>query len=636
MLVPVLNTTDRSGGAGIAAFRQSEALEAAGIMAPVLCLHRRFNDQRSFRYRPRTSEHSLSMQTYRDAVQRVQQRYVTDNRSSVSRTIFSSPWAGGLLIADNPLIAAARVIHLHWVNHFLDLHSLAELIATGRPLIWTLHDEWLFTAGCHYTSGCEQFIGGCQSCPQLLHDPYRLVPHWFQQKAGLLAQANLVVVTPSEWLADRARRSTLLRDKRVEVVRNAFDARAFSPLGTVARRELRQRFGFDDTTIVLGFGAQSLRDARKGFGLLVEALNAVTTPERVGLLVFGSRSEALDTLAAHMKIAYAGELHEAADIAGVLSASDCFVVPSLEENYPNVIIEALLCGTPVVAFNCGGISEQIRQLQNGLLVQPVGSAPALRDALLAFINDPELRRRLRAYDRAEVAERHSYQAVSERLLTLYRSTTADFDAPLAAAHRNYLAACARRTGPARDFLAIASYRSIGDDPAINTLVADHVDHIHSASAQAKRNAAERQYLGFFDATHRFGRQGEGGRFLNYGWSAAEEQGTWSCERSAGIAAWWPAGACTVTLRIACSCRGTAQVVVVRVGTEEVARIKATAQRSLHEVHFNVPSFARGGGIVQMHMDFPQAQREPGGNRMLGLFIGEMSATLTAAAAAPVG
>lgn len=634
MLVPILNTTDRSGGAGIAAFRQSEALEAAGVAAPVLCLHRRYNDARSFRYRPRASEQSRSLQTYRDAVQRVQQRFVTENRSSLSKTIFSSPWASGLLVADNPLIEGARVIHLHWVNHFLDLHSLHELAATGRPLVWTLHDEWLFTAGCHYTSGCEQFLDACRVCPQLLHDPYRLVPHWFAQKAELLGSARPVVITPSEWLADRARRSALLRDRRVEVVRNAFDDRVFSPLAAVARQELRHRHGFDDDTVVLGFGAQSLRDVRKGFGLLVEALSALGEPGRVGLLVFGSRSEALDGLAGRMKIAYAGELHEAAEIAGVLAASDCFVVPSLEENYPNVTIESLLCGTPVIAFGCGGIPEQIKHRENGLLVEPVGSTAALREALLAFVGDPELRRRLRAFDRDSVAVRHSHRAIATRLLEVYRSVAPDFDAPLQAGQRAFLAACARRSGPARDFQALLSYRSIGNDPAINTLVADHVDQQRSAREQALRSAADRQYQGFFGASHRFGRQGEGGRFLNFGWSGPEEQGTWSCERSAGIAAWWPAGATAVRLRIAGACRGASQLAIVRVGADEVARIKLGPQRALHEVRFNVPAFARRGGIVQMHIDFPHAQPESGSPRLLGIFLAELTATLEMAAATP--
>ncbi|HKX93258.1 MAG TPA: glycosyltransferase [Methylibium sp.] len=627
MLVPILNTTDRSGGAGIAAFRQSEALEGLGLAAPVLCLHRRFNDERSFRYRPRTSEQSRTLQVYRDALQSVQRRFVTDNRSSVSRTIFSPPWAGSVLVGDNPLVESARVVHLHWVNHFLDLHALQELVAARKPIVWTLHDEWLFTAGCHYTSGCEQFLTGCSDCPQLLHDPYRLVAHWFAQKAALLTDANLVVVTPSEWLAERARRSALLRGKRVEVVRNTFDSQVFAKPAPAARRELRQRHGFDDDTVVIGFGAQSLRDVRKGFGLLVQALQGLDDPSRVGLLVFGSRSEALDELAGRMRIAYAGELHEAADIAGVLGASDCFVVPSLEENYPNVIIEALLCGTPVIAYACGGIAEQVRHRENGLLVEPVGSADALREALAAYTGDAALRAGLRHFDRDAVAATHAPAKIGGQLIELYRSVAPDFDAPLDPRLSAYLRECRGRMGPARDFLGLPSYRVTGDDPVVNTLVADHVDRQRELRAQEARAAAERQYLGFFGATHRFGRDGDGGRFLTHGWSTPEAQGIWSSERNAGLAAAFPPGGRTVTLRLAGACRGTSQVAILRLGTSEVARIRLTPQRTLHEVRFAVPEFARAGGIVQLHLDFPHAQPEPGSARRLGLHLGELTALI---------
>lgn len=630
MLVSIFNTTDRSGGAGIAAFRLGRSLEAHQVQAPIFCLHRRFEDNSTFRYRPRNSELSRSLQTYRDAMQRLDKRWVTNNRTSRSKTIFSPPWAGGLLVGDNPLVAGSRIIHLHWVNHFLDLHALQELAALRKPVVWTLHDEWLYTAGCHYTSGCEQFRSRCTECPQLLQDPYGLVEEWFDRKAELLATLDLTVVTPSAWLAERAARSTLLRGKRVEVIRNAFDIEVFRPMDPSRRRSMRARHGFDDRSIVLGFGAASLRDVRKGYGLLLRALSSLVaqgdlTRHQIGVLVFGSRSDELDELAGHLKVSYVGELHEESAIADVLGAVDTFVVPSLEENYPNVIIEALLCGTPVIAYGCGGIPEQVHEGLNGLLVNPVGDVDALAAAILRYCDEPGLREAVRRFDRDAVAARHSFKAIGAETMRLYRSLAPDFDLPLDPRLPAYLVERGRQKGPARDFLAVPSHRHDLQSNDVSVLIADCVDQVLADRQSAEAAARDRQYLGFFDVPLRFGAGGSGVRFLNFGWSPPEMQGSWSSERSAGIALSVPAGAEVLKLALVAHCKGAAQTVVLRIGTEELARFKLSSTRARHDLRLHLPKAAQGGGLVQIQLDFPHAQKEPNSARQLGMYLHEIGA-----------
>lgn len=635
MLVTILNTTDRSGGAGIAAFRLGRALESQGVQAPVVCLHRRFDDESTFRVRTRNSEVSRSLTAYREGIQRVEKRFITHNRTARSKTIFSSPWAGGHLVADNPFVAASRVLHLHWVNHFLDLHSLQELASLKRPIVWTLHDEWLYTAGCHYTSGCDQYLRRCTQCPQLLHDPYRLIEEWFDEKAAVFADLDLTVVTPSAWLGERARRSHLLRGKRVEVIRNAFDVHTFRPMDRSRRQALRARHGFDDASVVLGFGAQSLKDVRKGYGLLLAALTELVRqgklPANVGLMVFGTRSEELDQLAGHVKVSYVGELHEEAAIADVLGSVDGFVVPSLEENYPNVIIEALLCGTPVIAYGCGGIPEQVREGENGLLVMPVGDVGALATALHRFCTEPRLREATRSFDRAAVAAAHDFPAVGAHTLRLYRELAPDFDAPLDPVTMTYLSERRRVRGAARDLLAVPSHRHHFQSVDVATLVADQVDAVFADRRSAEASQQERLYKGFFDQTHRFGAGGTGLRFLTRGWSAPEAQGTWSAERTAGIALEVPAEVTELELALVGQCKGAAQTMVIRVGVEEVARVKLASSRARHDVLVRLPRACQGGGIVQLLFDFPHAQKEPNSIRSLGLYLSELSATARSAA-----
>lgn len=630
MLTSIFNTTDRSGGAGIAAFRLARALRTQGVDAPIFCLHRKFNDPSTFRYRLRSTEMSPSLAVYREALQRAQTRYINENRSSRSKTIFSSPWASGMLVLDNPAAVASRVLHLHWVNHFLDLHSLQEMAALGRPVVWTLHDEWFYTGGCHYTTGCDQWRTRCLDCPQLLHDPFRLVPQWFDEKAAAFDTLDLTIVTPSAWLGERVRGAPLGAGKRVEVIPNAFDVETFSPPSPQRRAQLRAERGFDASTVVLGFGAQSLSDMRKGFGHLLAALASLGREaaggKRIGLLVFGSRSEELEALGEHMTLSVAGELDDERAIADVLGAADVFVVPSLEENYPNVIIESLLCGTPVVAYGCGGIAEQIEEGVHGLIVEPVGDISALGAALGRVLGDAELRARLRGFDREAIASRHSFETIGAKTVSLYRELAPDFDAPVDAAVEAWLEAQRGRKGPERDLLAVPSYRQQGESGTGVVLVGDQFDLILAERRAAEQAARDRLYLGFFDQPHRFGAGGTSMRFLNFGWGAAEQQGVWSSERSAGIACFVSEGADRIDLGFVGHCKGKSQVMVVRVGGQEVGRIKLGPARTRHELSFGVPDSVAGGALMQIRLDFPHAQPEPGSQRLLGLYLSELSAT----------
>jgi len=631
MLVSIFNTTDRSGGAGIAAFRLARALETQGVSSPLLCLHRKFNDANTFRYEVRRSELSPSLSLHREAVARVQKRYINSNRSSVSRTIYSSPWASGHLVADNPVIRHSRILHFHWINHFLDIQSIAELGRLGIPLVWTLHDEWLYTAGCHYTTGCTQYLSHCSNCPQLLRDPYELVEYWFAQKSELIDQLNLTVVTPSEWLGDRARRSRLLRNKDVQVVRNPFDTTTFRPLPRQRRTELRQARGFADHTIVLAFGAQSLADKRKGFGLLVEALTRLAASTEVfdrsdvGLLIFGGRSDELDKLAGRVRVSFVGELHVEEEISEVLSVSDCFIVPSLEENYPNVIIESLLSGTPVIAFSCGGIPEQIGDGENGLLVDPVGSAHALARAIQRLLTDHSLRTRLRRFDRQALVANHSLATIGYNTVGLYTNLNPNFLDPVDTRIAEYLSHKAAMRGPARSFQALPSYASIGNGLAASQLLRDEVAELHRQERETTMHAQHRLYLGFLDATHDFGRSGTASRFLNFGWSSPEASGVWSCERTAGLVFFLPKEMRGPLRLVATArCQGTSQVTILRIGNQEVGRIKVSSKLETHRLSLAIPPFVASGGLVQVHFDFPHAQPEKASSRLLGIFLSKLA------------
>jgi glycosyltransferase involved in cell wall biosynthesis len=629
MLVSIINTTDRSGGAGIAAFRLSQALKNQGVLSPLFCRHRKFTDPETFRYQVRASENSRTLNEYKLALQKIQKKFITDNRTIITKTIFSEPWANGILLGDNPLIVESKIIHLHWVNHFMDLQSLSELAALNIPIVWTLHDEWLYTAGCHYTSGCRKYEDECIECPQLLNDPYQLSQQWFNEKKALFDSLNLTIVTPSKWLADQAKKSKLLKNKEIKVIRNPINTNIFTPFSIEKKAEIRKNFGFDNETLILGFGAASLKDIRKGYNLLVEALKKIIVNQdimahhKVGLLVFGSQSEQISELSSHIQMVFVGNLTVEAEIANVLNALDIFIVPSLEENYPNIIMESLLCKTPVIGYAAGGMVEQIKDRDNGLLVNEVGSIEQLSDAIQTFILDTDLQTKLKNFDRNKIADLHSYDNLAEEMITLYRQLNPNFDDSITEGITDFYQFKKTERGLKRDFLGLPSYRVTNDNINSIKLIESEIQQISAYNTLLNENKNNLKYNGFLDSTHIFNRNNNTNRFLNFGWSPAELAGTWSFEKTSGLAFYSPDYIQTVKLTIKAKCFGVSQIVIIHFCNKEIHRIKLSNQLTISVLKIKIPESARFDGIKQLNFSFPHAQKEKGGTRLLGMYLIEI-------------
>jgi hypothetical protein len=191
----------------------------------------------------------------------------------------------------------------------------------------------------------------------------------------------------------------------------------------------------------------------------------------------------------------------------------------------------------------------------------------------------------------------------------------------------FLVAKRALNGNARDFLAVPSHQAIGDDPGINALMADLVDQVQAEAAQAESATQQRRHLGLFDQALRFGALGGAEQFLNFGWSPAEAQGVWSADKRAGLLCHVPEGAVRMKWVLLAQCKGNSQVVVIRIGTQEVGRLKLGSTRARHELSLELPAFARVGGVVQVVFEFPHAQKEPHSVRLLGMYLSELVAAL---------
>ena len=208
------------------------------------------------------------------------------------RFAFSTADAG-TDITGQPDILSADILHLHWTNSgFLSIKNLKQLFLTGKPVVWTLHDMWAFTGGCHYSGECDHFKHECGNCWMLRssHNEDLSYRGFFRKKYMLKAAKNVVFVTCSHWLADVARTSALLRGFRIETIPNPIDTEIFSPKDN---NETRKKLNISPTSKVILFGAANIMDRRKGINYLVEALTILKNnySGEVDIVIFGKNKE---------------------------------------------------------------------------------------------------------------------------------------------------------------------------------------------------------------------------------------------------------------------------------------------------------------------------------------------------------
>lgn len=303
-----------------------------------------------------------------------------------------------------------RLVHLHWVGH--GLLRVEEIGKLDCPVVWTLHDTWAFTGGCHYTGDCSGFRQQCGQCPQLeSRDDNDISRSLMQRKARAFHGLDLTIVTPSRWLADLAASSSLFAGRRIEVIPNGLDTDAFKPID---RSAARAYLGISEEHPVILFGAHWLPDPRKGGDLLCNALSRLGTP--CTLLTFGEGQLPLADVP-NVQLCSLGNLNDNASLALAFSAADVFACPSREDNLPNTVAEAMACGTPCAAFDVNGLPDMITHQVDGWLAKafdPNDFAAGIR--WLITHPNPDA---LRVAARNKALREYSLDVMSSRYVALY-------------------------------------------------------------------------------------------------------------------------------------------------------------------------------------------------------------------------
>lgn len=264
-----------------------------------------------------------------------------------------------------PQVRQADIIHLHWVTAgMIGMKTLKKIVKMGKPIVWTLHDMHPFTGGCHYDDECGKYVNQCGECKQLKSTKRSDISSWNQkQKETIIKSANLIAVGCSKWITECAKNSFVMRNMRCITIPNCIETQLYKPCNrSFAREMLNIEFG--DRKII-AFGAMSsTSDKRKGYVYLLKALENLD-PTKYGCVIFGGEGESVG----NMPVKSMGCLRDDFSLALLYAAADVFVAPSLQENLANTVMEALSCGTPVVAFDVGGMRDLITHEYNGYLAQ---------------------------------------------------------------------------------------------------------------------------------------------------------------------------------------------------------------------------------------------------------------------------
>jgi glycosyltransferase involved in cell wall biosynthesis len=418
MKVTLINTADAGGGAPAACMRLLKALELKQVDMQMQVQEKKTGE-------PRVKSINNGFigwlrQKFNFLYERLPFIWFRAKDKSV-RFAFSTANIG-TDISKQQTILNADILHLHWTNSgYLSIKNLRQLFKTGKPVVWTLHDMWAFTGGCHYAGNCNHFTNHCGDC-WMLREPYDKDVSFRvrKRKANMYKSApNIVFVTCSHWLADVAGTSTLLKDFRIETIPNPIDTEIFSAKDKAIARA---KWNINPQAKIILFGAANITDRRKGITYLVEAIdylkNNYPDTADIEIVIFG-KNKSFDVSMLPFKVYELDIITSQYDLAELYSLANVFVSPAIEDNLPNTIMEALACATPVVAFNTGGIPDMVEHLQNGYLAK--FKSPSDFAAGIHYILNSDWQDELAANARNKVLNAFTNEIVAAKYMAVYES-----------------------------------------------------------------------------------------------------------------------------------------------------------------------------------------------------------------------
>lgn len=396
-----INQSDISGGAAIAGYRLHQGLLAQEIDSKMLVENVKTDSDR-IETVPRKTR--IENQLYRFT------RYSGLNDIN----LFSS-----FDIPNHKFYQDADILNFHNLHTgYFNYLAITKLTKT-KPAIFTLHDMWSFTGHCAYSYDCDRWKIGCGSCPYpdiypaIRRDSTRI--EW-KLKNWIYSKSNLTIITLSHWLTEQAKASMLSRFP-IHHIPNGIDTNAYQPLD---RHLCKVVLGIPQNKRVLLFGADSLKDKRKGGDLLFNALQQLPQSLRseILLMTFGNGSEAITTELG-IPTFNLGYISSDRLKSIAYSAADLFLFPTRADNLPLVLQESMACGTPMVSFDIGGVPDLVRPMVTGYLAK-TEDAKDFCNGIVKLLEDDQLRQTMSDNCRAIALAEYSLKLQSERYIKLYK------------------------------------------------------------------------------------------------------------------------------------------------------------------------------------------------------------------------
>ncbi|MBC1220339.1 glycosyltransferase family 4 protein [Nostoc sp. UCD121] len=409
MKVLHLSTHDIGGGAARAAYRLHTGLQDIGLQSQMLVQEKSSNDKtviapkiRLFQgiAKAKLTFESLPLKLY----------------TQKKNTPFFIQWLPDRVI---PKVAQINpdIINLHWISGaFMQIETFSKL---KLPLVWTLHDMWGFTGGCHVIGECDRYKVSCGACPQLNSSNEWDLSRWvWRRKVKAWKNINLTLVSPSSWLAECARSSSLFQNLRIEVIPHGLDTQKYRPINQHFARETLKLP--QDKKLILFGAIEATSDRNKGFHLLQPALQELSQAgwkDSFEVVIFGA-SQPENPPDLGFKTSYLGHLYDDLSLATVYSAADVMLVPSLQESFGQTASESLACGTPVVAFNSTGLKDIVDHQQNGYLANPYEVGDFAKGIVWILENEQRLEK-LSFYARKKAEQEFTLELQARRYSALF-------------------------------------------------------------------------------------------------------------------------------------------------------------------------------------------------------------------------
>lgn len=409
MRVLLVNTTEENGGAAIAANRLKAALINHGVQAKFLVAQKKSNNISVVGLTPKW-KYLWHFLWERWGI------FVAQGFSK--RNLFAIDTASaGTDITRLPEFQEADVIHLHWTNQgFLSLKNIRNILRSGKPIVWTLHDMWAFTGICHYTNDCQNYKSECANCPLLRYAGKKdLANRTFRKKQKIYAQDNISFVAVSSWLATQAQSSGLLRNHPFHVIANVLPISRFTLQDKTSSRAASK---LPLKPFILLFGAVKIEDARKGLNFLLDALRLLIDSgrlqrEQLHLVLFGGNKNPEIFQQIPVEYTFQGFVNDD-KLATLYAASDVAVIPSRYETFGQTVIEAQACGCPPVTFTGSGQMDIIEHKVNGYLAQEQSAEDLAEGICWALEERPDP-----AVLRSNVLKNFSENAIAQKYINVY-------------------------------------------------------------------------------------------------------------------------------------------------------------------------------------------------------------------------